>query len=67
MGGQSTLSFAVISLEMLPDEERFVMNYCPTNDQVTDGFTKALSYPNFIKSRSLLDVLIFASRGSDER
>ncbi|KAL4182659.1 hypothetical protein AMTRI_Chr11g94310 [Amborella trichopoda] len=42
------------------------MNYCSTNEQVVDGFTKELSYPKFVKFRSLLGVSGFVSRGSDE-
>ncbi|KAL4183531.1 hypothetical protein AMTRI_Chr11g155550 [Amborella trichopoda] len=42
------------------------MKYCSTNEQVADGFTKTLSYPKFVKFRSLLGVSRFASRGSDE-
>ncbi|KAL4179339.1 hypothetical protein AMTRI_Chr13g119570 [Amborella trichopoda] len=42
------------------------MKYCSTNEQVVDGFTKELSYPKFVKFRSLLGVSGFASRGSDE-
>lgn len=44
-------------------DRTIVMKYCPTDDQVADGFTKALSYQKFDKFRSSLNVSSFCIKG----
>jgi len=40
------------------------LDYCPTEDQIADIFTKALPRPRFELLRAMLGVTEFASRRS---
>ncbi|XP_049931597.1 uncharacterized protein LOC126409712 [Nymphaea colorata] len=54
------------SIQEIVGKGQIVLKYCSTNEQVADGFTKALSYAKFVKFRSHLRASNFALRGSDE-